>query len=121
MLAERLRGVDRDRSAFAARALIANMEAEAARCRADLEAVTNELDALGPDVERLAEEERARVRREKERLAREEAEAENARREELARKAAEEKAEAMRLNPKLAAEEKKKNLLEEITELLGSS
>jgi chromosome segregation protein len=33
------------------------MEAEAARCRTDLEAVTNELDELGPDVERLAEEE----------------------------------------------------------------
>ena len=57
VLAERLRGVDRDRSAFADRAVIANMEAEAARCRADLEAVTNELDELGPDVERLAEEE----------------------------------------------------------------
>ena len=57
VLAERRRGVERDRSAFADRAVIANMEAEAARCRADLEAVTNELDELGPDVERLAEEE----------------------------------------------------------------
>ena len=57
MLAERRRGVERDRSAFADRAVIANMEAEAARCRADLEAVTDELDQLGPDVDRLTEEE----------------------------------------------------------------
>ncbi|MDG1876439.1 MAG: chromosome segregation protein SMC [Acidimicrobiales bacterium] len=57
VLAERQRGVERDRSAFADRAVIANLEAEAARCRVDLKAVIAELDELTPERDRLATEE----------------------------------------------------------------
>ncbi|MEM9466628.1 MAG: chromosome segregation protein SMC [Actinomycetota bacterium] len=62
VLAERQRGVERDRSAFADRAVIANLEAEAAKCRADLETVTAELELLAPDLERLGVEEAALAR-----------------------------------------------------------
>ncbi len=57
VMTERQRGVERDRSAFADRAVIANLEAEAARVRTDLAAVVEELEVLAPDVERLAREE----------------------------------------------------------------
>jgi len=57
VLVERQRGVERERSAFADRALIANLEAEAARCRNDLERVTAELAELEPDRVRLVHEE----------------------------------------------------------------
>jgi chromosome segregation protein len=57
VLVERRRGVERDRSAFADRAVIANLEAEAARCRNDLDSVTAELVKLAPDRDRLASEE----------------------------------------------------------------
>ncbi|MGB1653499.1 MAG: AAA family ATPase, partial [Acidimicrobiales bacterium] len=59
VLVERQRGVERERSAFADRALIANLEAEAARCRSDLERVTAELAELEPDRARLVHEEAA--------------------------------------------------------------
>ncbi len=59
VLTERQRGVERDRSAFADRAVIANLEAEAAKCRSELETVTAELEALAPDRTRLREQEAA--------------------------------------------------------------
>ncbi|MEM9518916.1 MAG: chromosome segregation protein SMC [Actinomycetota bacterium] len=59
VLTERRRGVERDRSAFADRAVIANLEAEAAKCRTDLATVTGELEALAPDLTRLRDEEAA--------------------------------------------------------------
>ncbi len=57
VMTERARGVERDRSAFADRAVIANLEAEAARVREDLSIVTAELQQLQPDVARLGESE----------------------------------------------------------------
>ena len=57
LLTERRRGVDRERSAFTDRAVIANLEAEAARVRDDLATVTAEATALAPELERLAREE----------------------------------------------------------------
>ena len=50
VLAERQRGLERDRSAFADRAVIANLESEAARCRDELGAVAVELAELEPDL-----------------------------------------------------------------------
>ncbi|MEQ8840415.1 MAG: chromosome segregation protein SMC [Acidimicrobiales bacterium] len=58
VLAERRRGVDRERAAFTDRGVIANLEAEAARSRDDLARVDAELAALAPDVERLEATER---------------------------------------------------------------
>ena len=53
VLAERRRGVDRERTAFTDRGVIANLEAEGARSRDDLVRVEGELAELAPDVERL--------------------------------------------------------------------
>ena len=53
VIAERRRGVDRERGAFTDRGVIANLEAEAARSRDDLSGVESELDELVPDSERL--------------------------------------------------------------------
>ncbi|MEZ5245134.1 MAG: chromosome segregation protein SMC [Acidimicrobiales bacterium] len=58
VLAERRRGVDRERAAFTDRGVIANLEAEAARARTDLQAVESELGELAPDIERLEATER---------------------------------------------------------------
>ena len=54
VLAERRRGVDRERASFTDRGVIANLEAEAARSRDDLRTVEEELADLAPDIERLA-------------------------------------------------------------------
>ena len=54
VLAERRRGVDRERGAFTDRGVIANLEAEGARAREDLVRVEAELAELAPDAERLA-------------------------------------------------------------------
>ena len=56
-LVERLRGVERDRLAQVDRAVIANIEAEAAKARRALVTVTAELENLSPDLLRLAEQE----------------------------------------------------------------
>lgn len=53
VLAERRRGVDRERAAFTDRGVIANLEAEGARSRDDLTRVEAELAELAPDIERL--------------------------------------------------------------------
>jgi chromosome segregation protein len=53
LLAERRRGVDRERAAFTDRGVIANLEAEGARSRDDLDRVEAELAELVPDIERL--------------------------------------------------------------------
>lgn len=53
LIAERRRGVDRERAAFTDRGVIANLEAEAARSRDDLTRVDAELAELAPDAERL--------------------------------------------------------------------
>ncbi len=58
VIAERRRGVDRERAAFTDRGVIANLEAEAARSREDLERVEAELAELAPDVKRLETAER---------------------------------------------------------------
>ncbi len=57
LMVERQRGVERDRSAFADRAVIANLEVEASRARKQLVDVTAALVELEPDVARLAEDE----------------------------------------------------------------
>ncbi|NCG36691.1 MAG: chromosome segregation protein SMC [Actinobacteria bacterium] len=59
LMIERQRGVERDRSAFADRAVIANLEVEAGRARKELIDVTAALEELEPDVTRLAENEAA--------------------------------------------------------------
>ncbi len=59
LMIERQRGVERDRSAFADRAVIANLEVEASRARKELIDVTAALAELEPDVARLAESEAA--------------------------------------------------------------
>lgn len=58
VIAERRRGVDRERAAFTDRGVIANLEAEAARSREDLARVEAELAELAPDIERLESTER---------------------------------------------------------------
>jgi chromosome segregation protein len=58
VLAERRRGVDRERAAFTDRGVIANLEAESARSRDDLQGVEAELAELAPDIERLETTER---------------------------------------------------------------
>jgi len=56
VLAERRRGVDRERAAFTDRGVIANLEAEAARLSDDLIRVEAELSELAPETERLTSE-----------------------------------------------------------------
>ena len=58
VLTERRRGVDRERSAFTDRGVIANLEAEAARLRNDVKTVEAELAELAPDIQRLDRTER---------------------------------------------------------------
>lgn len=58
VIAERRRGVDRERAAFTDRGVIANLEAEGARSRDDLTRVEAELAELAPDTARLVETER---------------------------------------------------------------
>jgi chromosome segregation protein len=55
LLAERRRGVDRERAAFVDQDVIASLEADSARMRADLETLDAEADGLAPDAEALAE------------------------------------------------------------------
>ena len=55
LLAERRRGVDRERAAFVDRAVIASLEADSARLRAELDALEGETEGLAPDIEALAE------------------------------------------------------------------
>jgi len=62
LLAERQRGVDRDREAFADQTVIASLEHEVERCRHQLAEVDDERQTLAPDAARLAEEEAALAR-----------------------------------------------------------
>lgn len=62
LLAERQRGLDREREAFADQTVIANLESELARGRQQLAEVEQERRALAPDVAALAEEEAALAR-----------------------------------------------------------
>jgi chromosome segregation protein len=55
LLAERRRGVDRERAAFVGQEVIASLEADSARLRAELEALDAEAEGLAPDTEALAE------------------------------------------------------------------
>ena len=55
VLAERARGVERDRRSFVDQAVIASLEADAARLRAELEAVEAEAARLMPRADELAE------------------------------------------------------------------
>jgi chromosome segregation protein len=59
VLAERRRGVDRERSAFVDQGVVASLEADAARLQDDIAALAGESEALGPDVDALAAAERA--------------------------------------------------------------
>jgi chromosome segregation protein len=54
LLAERRRGVSRERAAFVDQGVIASLEADAARLNADLAALAGESEALVPDAEALA-------------------------------------------------------------------
>jgi chromosome segregation protein len=54
LLAERRRGVDRERAAFVDQAVIASLEADSARLRADLAALASESMGLAPDAEALS-------------------------------------------------------------------
>ncbi len=69
VLAERRRGVDRERAAFVDQGVIASLEADAAHLRADIAALAGESEGLAPDAEALAaaEEALARARAESER------------------------------------------------------
>jgi chromosome segregation protein len=55
LLAERRRGVDRERAAFVDQDVIASLEADTARLRAELDALDAEADGLAPDAEALAD------------------------------------------------------------------
>ncbi|MGH9227643.1 MAG: chromosome segregation protein SMC [Acidimicrobiales bacterium] len=55
LLAERRRGVDRERAAFVDQAVVASLEADSARLRAELATVDGETEGLAPDTESLAE------------------------------------------------------------------
>jgi chromosome segregation protein len=55
VLTERLRVIERDRGAQVDRDVIANLEADAARLREDLQAVEHDAEALIPEFERLSE------------------------------------------------------------------
>ncbi|MEA3019168.1 MAG: chromosome segregation protein, partial [Actinomycetota bacterium] len=55
VLAERRRGIERDRAVAVDQAVIATHEAEAARLRAELDDATSEAEQLVPEAERLAE------------------------------------------------------------------
>jgi chromosome segregation protein len=67
LVAERHRGIERERAGFADRTVIANLEAEAERCRRDLDAVAAETSRLAPEHEQLAEAE-ARLAADRSRL-----------------------------------------------------
>src|ERR687898_64802 len=54
VLAERRRGVDRERAAFVDHAVVASLEADSAQLRTDLVAVDHESEALEPDATALA-------------------------------------------------------------------
>jgi chromosome segregation protein len=54
LLAERRRGVDRERAAFVDQGVIASLEADAARLTDDIAALGGESEALAPDAEALA-------------------------------------------------------------------
>src|SRR5918995_4074239 len=54
VLAERRRGVDRERAAFVDQAVVASLEADSAQLRTDLVAVDHESEALEPDATALA-------------------------------------------------------------------
>jgi chromosome segregation protein len=55
LLAERRRGVDRERAASVDQAVIASLEADSARLRAELDTLDDETDRLAPDTAALAE------------------------------------------------------------------
>jgi chromosome segregation protein len=55
LLAERRRGVERERAAFVDQDVIASLEADSARLRAELETLDGEADGLAPDADALAE------------------------------------------------------------------
>jgi chromosome segregation protein len=55
LLAERRRGVGRERAAFVDQAVIASLEADSARLRAGIDALNAETEGLAPDTEALAE------------------------------------------------------------------
>ncbi len=59
LLAERLRGIERERHAFVDQGVIATLEAESARLRAELAEVDAEAEALAPQAAALAEAEAA--------------------------------------------------------------
>ena len=54
LLAERLRGIERDRGLFASRQIVVSFEAELARAEVELEALDLEAEALAPAAEQLA-------------------------------------------------------------------
>jgi chromosome segregation protein len=54
LLAERRRGVDRERAAFVDQAVVASLEADAARLRSDLDALAGEGEGLAPVANALA-------------------------------------------------------------------
>ncbi|HET9611877.1 MAG TPA: AAA family ATPase, partial [Acidimicrobiales bacterium] len=62
VLAERRRGVDRERAAFVDQGVIASLEADAAHLRADIAALAGESEGLAPDAEALAAAEEALAR-----------------------------------------------------------
>src|SRR5690606_22610556 len=55
VLTERLRVIERDRGAQVDRDVVANLEADAARLRADLDATEHEAEALVPELEQRSE------------------------------------------------------------------
>jgi len=53
LLAERRRGVERERAAFVDQAVVASLEADSAQLRADLDGLAGESEALAPEAEAL--------------------------------------------------------------------
>jgi len=68
LLSERARGIERERSAFTDRAVIANLESQAARGRDEINAIDQQLEKLQPEIQKLADSE-AQLHRDREQFA----------------------------------------------------
>ena len=65
LLGERSRGIERERSAFTDRAVIANLESQVARCRDEVGAVDQQISMLQPETQKLVDSE-AQLKRDRE-------------------------------------------------------
>jgi len=68
LLGERARGIERERSAFTDRAVIANLESQVARCRDEIGAVDEQIARLQPESQKLVDSE-TQLKRDREQFA----------------------------------------------------